>query len=140
MRIVCDTNVLLSAFLFRSGSLTWLREAVDGQSLTLVFDRHTASELMRVLDYEKFALTKAERESVMLRVMLHAEAQTKARPAHPARSVPQCRDRDDQMFLDLAYAVGADALVSGDKDLIALTAGSAVPILKPQQLHEWLGW
>jgi len=134
MRIVCDTNVLLSAYLFRSGSLSWLREAIDARHLTLIFDRHTMAELLRVLAYDKFALTKSERERVLLRVMLHADAHAPVKP--PAkRGVPQCRDPDDQMFIDLAYATRADALVSGDKDLTALAMASRVPILTPQQLR-----
>lgn len=139
MRIVCDTNVLLSAYLFRSGTFTWLREAVDAQRLTLVFDRHTTAELLRVLAYEKFALTKSQRQSVLLRVMLHAQAHVKPKLAATARSVPPCRGPQDQMFIDLAYAAEVDALVSGDKDLIALVSHSAVPILKPLQLRERMG-
>lgn len=167
MRIVCGTNVLLSAYLFRSGksvtptlatactalpptgavpclgrpsaAATWLRQAVDEQHLSLVFDRHTTAELLRVLAYERFALTKSERERVLFRVMLHAQAHLKPKLAATARSIPPCRDPQDQMFIDLAYAAGVDALVSGDKDLISLASHSAVPILKPQQLRERMG-
>ena len=138
MRIVCDTNVLLSAYLFRSGTFVWLREAVDAIRLTLVFNRYTTAELLRVLAYDKFALTKSERESVLLRVMLHAQAHVPAKAAVQLRGVPQCRDPQDQMFIDLAYAAGLDAIVSGDKDVIALTSASAVPILTPYQLRERL--
>jgi putative PIN family toxin of toxin-antitoxin system len=135
MRIVCDTNVLLSAYLFRNGTFAWLREAVDAVRFTLVFDRRTTAELLRVLAYDKFALTKSERDSVLLRLMLHAQAHLPAKTGSASRSVPKCRDPQDQMFIDLAYAAGVDALVTGDKDLIALASSSAVPILTPQQLR-----
>lgn len=139
MHIVCDTNVLLSAYLFRNGTFTWLRDAVDATRLTLVFDRHTTAELVRVLAYDKFALTKSERDSVLLRVMLHAQAHVPANAASALGCAPKCRDCQDQIFVDLAYAAGVDALVTGDKDLIALASASAVPIFTAQQLRERLG-
>lgn len=141
MRIVCDTNVLLSAYLFRHGVLGWLREAVDKQKLVLVFNRHTAAELLRVLRYEKFALTKAERESVLLRVMLYAEvhvtghAGAAARPVLAANQAPVCRDAQDQVFIELAYGAAVHAIVTGDKDLLALAPVSAVPVITVSALR-----
>lgn len=135
MRIVCDTNVLLSAYLFRSGTFAWLRNALDAVRFTLVFDRHTTAELLRVLAYDKFALTRSERDSVLLRLMLYAQAQLPDKTASGLRNVPKCRDPHDQMFINLAYAAGVDELVSGDKDLIALASSSAVPVVTPQQLR-----
>ncbi len=141
MRIVCDTNVLLSAYLFRQGVLGWLREAVDKQTLVLVFNRHTAAELLRVLSYEKFALTKADRESVLLRVMLYAEVHVTGQPGaatalvRTADPAPVCRDSHDQAFIDLAYAAAVHALVTGDKDLLVLAPISAVPVIAASALR-----
>ncbi|MHB1199868.1 MAG: putative toxin-antitoxin system toxin component, PIN family [Polaromonas sp.] len=141
MRIVCDTNVLLSAYLFRQGALAWLREAVDRQKLVLVFNRHTAAELLRVLNYEKFALTKAERESVLLRVMLYAEVHVTGHagaatgPVRTADQAPVCRDAHDQAFIDLAYSAAVHALVTGDKDLLVLAPVSAVPVIAASALR-----
>lgn len=138
MRIVCDTNVLLSAYLFRSGALAWLRDVVDAQQVCLVFDRHTAAELLRVLAYPKFSLTGTERECVLLRVMSHAEVHAPRITGVRKSTAPSCRDPSDQMFIELAYASQAQALVTGDKDLTALTPLSSVAILTPQQLREIL--
>lgn len=141
MRIVCATNVLLSAYLFRQGVLSWLREAVDKQKLVLVLNRHTAAELPRVLRYEKFALAKAERESVLLRVMFYAEvhimghAGTAAGPVRTADQAPVCRDSQDQVFSDLAYGAAVHALVTGDKDLLVLAPVSAVPVIAASALR-----
>lgn len=141
MRIVCDTNVLLSAYLFRQGALGWLREAVGKQKLVLVFNRHTAAELLRVLRYEKFALTKAERETVLLRVMLYAEvhvtghAGAAAGPVPVANRAPVCRDAHDQAFIELACSAAVHALVTGDKDLLVLAPVSAVPVITASALR-----
>jgi putative PIN family toxin of toxin-antitoxin system len=141
MRIVCDTNVLLSAYLFRQGALGWLREAVDKQTLALVFNRHTAAELLRVLSYEKFTLTKAERESVLLRVMLYAEVHVTGHAGavtgtvRRADQAPVCRDAHDQAFIDLAYSAAVHALVTGDKDLLVLAPVSAIPVIAVSALR-----
>jgi predicted nucleic acid-binding protein len=51
---------------------------------------------------------------------------------------PRCRDEDDQMVIDLALAAAADALVTGDGDLLVLADTSAVPIITPAELHRRL--
>jgi predicted nucleic acid-binding protein len=49
-------------------------------------------------------------------------------------AAPRCRDKDDQIFIDLAFAARADALVTGDADLLSLVGASTVPILSPAEL------
>jgi predicted nucleic acid-binding protein len=39
------------------------------------------------------------------------------------------------MFIDLALAAAADALVTGDSDLLVLADTSAIPIITPAELH-----
>ncbi|MCA1714162.1 MAG: putative toxin-antitoxin system toxin component, PIN family, partial [Gammaproteobacteria bacterium] len=46
-------------------------------------------------------------------------------------STPACRDPDDLPFLHLAIAADADALISGDHDLLCLGDELAVPVLTP---------
>lgn len=52
--------------------------------------------------------------------------------------VPYCRDPSDRPFLELALAGRADALVTGDSDLLALAPVLPVPILTPNRLRELL--
>lgn len=47
-------------------------------------------------------------------------------------SVPECRDPQDRMFLELALAVEAAALVSGDSDLLLLADVFPIPILSAE--------
>lgn len=49
--------------------------------------------------------------------------------------VPECRDPRDVPFLELAMAGQADALVSGDRDLLVLKPDFPVPILRPGELR-----
>ncbi|AIO66909.1 PIN domain-containing protein [Burkholderia oklahomensis] len=49
-----------------------------------------------------------------------AAAPSPAADAPPPRPLPKCKDRDDQKFLELAYAARADWLVSKDRALLKL--------------------
>lgn len=49
---------------------------------------------------------------------------------HPPPRIPRCRDAFDQCFLELALAGNADALVSGDQDLLALATQFPVPVIE----------
>ncbi len=127
-RAVIDTNVVVSAFVFRAGTLAWLREAiVNGAVIPLVSDE-TLAELVRVLAYPRFGLTPEDRESIIVHYMEHAEAIKQPRTR---TRLPRCRDPHDEMFVRLAYAAKADAIVTGDDDVLTLAPDSRIPILSP---------
>lgn len=135
LRVVCGTNVAVSALVFRAGRLVWLREAWAPGTVVPVVSKETLAELVRVLGYPKLRLEAEETKSLLAQYMEHAEALGEVRTA--AR-IPPCRDPDDRAFLRLAYAAKADALVTGDADLLAVAAQSKIPILAPQALKQRL--
>ena len=53
-------------------------------------------------------------------------------------AVPQPRDPNDRPFLELALAGHADALVTGDNDLLVLADEFSIPIITPRELKELL--
>ncbi len=126
-RWVLDTNVLLSALLFPSGRITWLRHAWRKNEIVPLASRDTVTELIRVLGYPKFGLTGREREDLLEDYLVFAEAVT----VPEGVSLPECRDPFDQPFLELALAGRADALVTGDNDLLVLADEFGIPILSP---------
>ena len=123
-----DTNVLLSALLFHSGALSWLRAAWRSGDIRPLASRETAAELVRVFAYPKFALDAEERRDLLDDYLPFCE--TVIVP-DPPPAVPECRDPLDRPFLELALAGRADALVTGDTDLLALAGAFPVPILPP---------
>ncbi|MGA9334094.1 MAG: putative toxin-antitoxin system toxin component, PIN family [Rudaea sp.] len=128
LRVVLDTNVVLSALLFGAGATAQLRRAWQGNSLRPLVNTATAHELIRVLAYPKFRLTANEQEDLLADYLPYAT--TIRKPARLPR-VPSCRDPFDLPFLQLALTGKAEALVSGDKDLLALADGFLLPILTP---------
>jgi putative PIN family toxin of toxin-antitoxin system len=119
VRVVLDTNVVLSALVFRGGAAGQVRLAWQrGQVLPLA-STATVQELMRVLAYPKFCLSQAEQGELLADYLPYAKV---VRIAHPPPAVPDCRDALDLPFMHLAVTGKAQVLVSGDRDLLTLAA------------------
>ncbi|MBT3358794.1 MAG: putative toxin-antitoxin system toxin component, PIN family [Rhodospirillales bacterium] len=131
-RLVLDTNVLLSALLFHAGSLSWLRPAWQSENIRPLASHDTTAELIRVLSYPKFKLTDDEREDLLADYLPWCETATVPNPT----KVPDCRDPFDRPFLELALTAKADALITGDKDLLVLADEFSVPIITPAAFKE----
>ena len=84
-----------------------------------------------MLAYPKFCLTDYEREELLSDYLPWCETVTVAEPP----SVPEYRDPYDRPFLEPALAGQADALVTGDEDILALSSDFSVPILTPKRLE-----
>lgn len=125
-RVVLDTNLVLSALVFQSGRLAPLRFSWHSGVITPLVSQITAAELIRALGYPKFKLAAAEQEELLADYLPYCS--TVALPDPPPET-PECRDPADAPFLQLALAGKADALVTGDKDLLVLAGKFACPIL-----------
>ena len=131
LRVVLDTNVLISALVFESPGAVWLRNLWQQGGIVPVVSKESVEELMRVLSYRKFALAETDQHHLLEDYLPYAE--TIAVPKTRAR-IPQCRDPNDEMFLRLAYAAKVNAIVTGDDDLLALAGESRIPILSLSEL------
>ena len=134
LRVVLDNNVVVSALVFPSGRLSWLSQAWQLSDLVPIASRETIAELRRVLGYRKFDLSLTRQIGTMRQYQLWCEMVTIAEPPE----VPDCRDPRDRPFLELALYAQADALVTGDGDLLALAPVFAVQIITPATLRSRL--
>jgi putative PIN family toxin of toxin-antitoxin system len=117
VRAVLDTNVVLSALVFRGGAAGHLRLAWQrGQVIPLV-SAVTIQELLRVLAYPKFRLSPDEQDELLADYLPYAKT---VRIPQPPPNVPECRDVLDLPFMYLAVVGKAQVLVSGDQDLLAI--------------------
>lgn len=130
-RLVLDTNVIVSALMFGGRSMGWLVDAWQSGRLTPLASAQTTTELVRVLGYPKFRLAEAEREELLGEYLPWCEAVMVDRSVE----VPAVRDPDDRIFLELAISAAADALVTGDSDLLALAPTLSVAVLTPAALR-----
>lgn len=119
VRVVLDTNVVLSALVFRGGAAAQVRQAWQrGQVLPLA-STATVRELVRVLAYPKFRLSQAAQDELLGDYLPYNET---VRITQPPPTVPDCRDVLDLPFMHLAVTGKAQVLVSGDRDLLAVVA------------------
>lgn len=131
LRVVLDTNVTASALLFTTGRLTWLRQSWLNRRIIPVVCRETVAELIRVLTYPKFRLTRPEQEALLSDYLPECETVALLDMSAP---IPTCRDPNDEIFLRLAVTASVDFLVTGDDDLLTLAPEFPIPILLPAQL------
>ena len=127
-RIVLDTNVVLSALLWRGTPYSLLQHIASDTQCQLFTSPALIDELADVLS--RPALLK--RLHLINRSTLdvlgdYVRASTVLTPPPLPQSV--CRDPDDDALLALARFVRADLVVSGDQDVLVLHPFEGVPIL-----------
>ncbi len=131
MRIVLDTNVLVSGLLSAGGPPGQLLAALRRDAFTLVSSHEQIDELRRVLGYEKLRQRIPSFEAEILIETLTTVAQTITEPLPELSLSP---DPDDNVILATAIAGGADIIATGDKtDLLALTEAQGIPIVTPRE-------
>ncbi len=117
-RVVLDTNVLLALLVYRDGIQAPIGRALALGRWVALTDARCLEEFRRVLGYPQFGLDGAAQAAVL--DAYESLAQTVVVAPGVRAALPQCRDRDDQKFLELARDGGATLLVTADKALLKL--------------------
>jgi putative PIN family toxin of toxin-antitoxin system len=127
-RVVVDTGVVVSAVL--------LPRSVPRQAFDVALARgrllvsaDTVAELDEVLRRTKFNkyLTEEKRLEFLAALVSRAEV------IDVKEVVTECRDPDDNKFLELAVSGKATHILTGDTDLLALHPFRGILILTPQE-------
>ena len=134
MRVVLDTNTVLSALVFPRGRLTWIRDYWASREIVPLISRETSEELIRALAYPKFALAEEEIEALLGAYLPYVET-VKVGSKGP-KDLPRCRDPGDQKFLLLAAKGKAEVLVSGDRAPLELSGRTPFGIETPAQFKK----
>ena len=120
MRVMLDTNVLISAIVFRSQTMLEMMELILSNH-RLVLSSYVIDELKTVVD-RKFE-GKAEALDVFLTALPYELVYT---PRVMSMEEFSIRDPDDYPVLYSAVAEDVDVLITGDKDF------TGVDIEKPE--------
>jgi putative PIN family toxin of toxin-antitoxin system len=131
VRLVLDSNVIVSVFLFQSGPR--IIEAIERKELIPILSPSTLAEYIEVLVRPKFSLAEEDIEDIVRFIRWHGEFVESVPEIHPV-----CSDPDDDKFLALAAATKTDAIVSGDSDLLHLKEYRGIPIIRLVELLERL--
>ena len=124
IRVVLDTNVLISVLLFK-GELTRMVGLWQSGKMIPLISKETFDELRTVLEYPKFSLSRAEIKS-----LIEQEILPFFEVVHVSKHVKgACRDPGDDKFISCAISANANWIVTGDKDLSDLQKYQSVRII-----------
>lgn len=121
-----DASVIVSAAL-RRGSTPDRAFEIAVAFCRVSLSAAVEAELRGVLSRPKFGrvLMPGRTQALLDRLALFASR------VEPTERVRECRDPDDDKYLELALAASADIIVSGDQDLLVLDPWRGVRILSP---------
>ena len=127
-RFVFDTNVIVSALLFKKSVV---RESLDKARTAgiILLSLDVIEELHNVLSRPAFDRYIEEEDRLKFLALLIKEAAI----VEIAERLRECRDPKDDKFLELAINGNATLIVSGDKDLQVLHPFRNIPILSPRE-------
>jgi len=129
IRIVLDTNVIVSALVFGGVPRAVLELAEAGQC-EFFYSEAIQTEVQRVLA-EKFDWPPAVLQRVLPDLWRSGELVS---PQIVVRAVPD--DPDDNRILECALAADSSLIISGDRHLLALQTYKSVSIVSPRQFLE----
>ncbi len=127
-RVVIDTNVVISAFLFEGGPGELVPLWKSGRINPLA-SREIIDEYLRVLTYPKFGLAPEEIDFILYQEILPHFEIVRAKPG----PVIVRDDPSDDKFIRCAEAGNAKIIISGDQHLLRLKRYRAIEIMTPGQ-------
>lgn len=125
VRVVLDTNVLVSGLAYPGSVPGRILSAWRQGGLDVVLSRYILDEMVRVMPrLARVSLNSTEIRDLADTFMFTADM------VEPTIELEETlRDKDDQMVLGTLRAAKADYLITGDKDLLVL--GERYPIVTP---------
>lgn len=133
MRVVLDTNILISAFVFPGGAPEFVYRAAIERRIDVVSSPPLLTEFGRVLS-EKFGWEPAMAGRAVEQV---ARIATVVRPTERLSVIQQ--DPADDRVLEAAAEGVADVIVSGDRHLTRIGTWQGIRILRAPALLAELG-
>ncbi len=131
MRVVIDTNIIVSAYL--GGVLETVIIRWKSGKFTLIVSDEIADEYHEVLNRPKFKLERAEVDDFFSLLFSRAEFVESIEEIDAIKS-----DSSDNKFLEAAIAGQADFIVSGDNHLLNLGSFRDIPIIPAREFIDGL--
>jgi putative PIN family toxin of toxin-antitoxin system len=132
-RVVIDTSTLVGAVLHANSvpHRAWLNAQ---QTCEVLACRETFVEIETVLHRDRLNryVDEVARDRFLEIYRISVEW-IEVSQSDLAAVEPSCRDPRDDVFLALAYAGGANLIVSSDKDLLVMHPWRGIPILTPTE-------
>lgn len=136
LKLVLDTNTIVSAFFWKGNEAELLRKIEQGKA-KLYLTAEILYEIEEVIKRPKFTevMKKANLtpDAIMQKIISLSQV-----VIAPIIRVQVCRDVKDNKFLECAESIKADYLVSGDDDLLSLKEYNGIPIIRTWRILQLL--
>ena len=126
MRIVLDTNVLISGIFF-SGPPFRILKAWKESRIQVVLSHEILSEYQRVAEALSVKYPEIEIAPIIDLIIIYGEFIDAN-----ATTACICDDPDDNKFIECALAGHCKIIVSGDKHLLKVSGYQGITVLKPR--------
>ncbi len=135
LRVVIDTNILVSALLSKKGSPALVLNAWRERKFLVITSDNAITEVERVLQElastGKYIISKEDIESILN--LLHKDAILVPGQIDTMGAIPQ--DPDDEKYLSITLEAEAKEIISGDSHLLDLVSYQNIKI---QSAREFL--
>ena len=135
MRLILDTNVLVSALIQRNFPYLIVDQILADDKLRLCLSEQVFAEYVAVLSREKFSRFP---DFHFRAQTLLADIESQALKFNPAISLDIISDKADNRLLELAETCQADYLVTGNTSDFTMTEYKGTKIVSPKELFELL--
>jgi len=133
MRIVIDTNVVVSSFLSPTGGPARIFELLNQEAFELLLSEAILEEWKAALNYPKIQKLHQLNEAEIAEII--AGFRLIGTLVEPAIIPPVViNDPDDDKFIECAVAGGAEYIISGDKHLNSIREYHGILLLTPAVL------
>ncbi|MBR2700265.1 MAG: putative toxin-antitoxin system toxin component, PIN family [Clostridia bacterium] len=129
MRIVIDTNVMISGVFFGGFPRRVIEAVVDGR-ITACATREIVEEYLEIIR-EMIACRQGTFGENFFQPLMH-----RLRMIEAKTSIELCRDPDDDKFIACAIDGGCLYIVSGDRDLLELNRVEGIEIITARKFCE----
>jgi len=115
--LILDTNILLDILVFDDQRAHPLRVALSNQELDALVTEDTLDEFIDVISRPQFSLDKQKQAEILLQW----QSWSRLVKQSDLQIAPwKCKDRDDQVFINLAFSFKPSTLISKDKLVLKL--------------------
>lgn len=133
MRVVIDTNVLISALLTPFGNSARILDLVLSGELQVLYDDRIISEYQDVLQRPKFDFEKSDSDELLSFIEAEGFKVT------PLPINAKVIDHDDLPFIETAITGMAEALITGNKRHFKGSSTKKIKIMTPDEfLDFWM--
>ena len=129
MRIIIDTNIVISGAFFNGLPKTILKSVADEK-----FDVFISDEILK--EYHKSVKEMLEKDKYHLNFALFEAFMKNIKMIESKSNVKICRDPDDDKFINCAIDAKAIYIVSGDKDLLTIGQYEDIEILTAKEFYD----